>query len=80
MSELEIKAQAQSLIDELERGGAYVYVPRGDRDYEVAAGLRMLTLRHFVEESGGLYRASENAHEMLRYYANSIEHFLRNRR
>ena len=80
MSELEIKAQAQSLIDELERGGAYVHVPRGDRDYEVAAGLRMLTLRHFVEESGGLYRASENAHEILRYYANSIEHFLRNRR
>ena len=77
MSELEIKAQVQSLIDELERRGAYVHVPRGDRDYEVTAGLRMLTLRRFVEESDGLYRASESAHEMLRYYANSIEHFLR---
>ena len=79
MSELEIKAQVQSLIDELERRGAYVHVPRGDRDYEVTAGLRMLTLRRFVEESDGLYRASESAHEMLRYYANSIEHFLRDR-
>ena len=39
----------------------------------------MLTLRHFVKESDGIYRASENAREMLRYYANSIEHFLRDR-
>ena len=80
MSELEIKAQVQSLIDALERRGACIHVPRGDRDHEVTAGLRMLTLRHFVEESDGLYRASGNAHDMLRYYANSIEHFLRDER
>ena len=79
-SELEIKAEVQSLIEALQRRGAYVHIPRGDRDYEVTVGLRMLTLRHFVEESGGLYRAADDAHEMLRYYANSIEHFLRDRR
>ena len=79
MSELEIKAHVHTLIEELQRRGAYVHIPRGDRDYEVAVGLRMLTLRHFVEESDGIYRASENAREMLRYYANSIEHFLRDR-
>ena len=79
MSELEIKAEVQSLIQELQRHGAYVHIPRGDRDYEVTVGLRMLTLRHFVEESGGLYRAADDALEMLRYYANSIEHFLRDR-
>ena len=77
MSELEIKAQVHSLIEVLQRRGAYVHIPRGDRDYEVAVGLRMLALRHFVEESDGIYRACENAHDMLRYYANSIEHFLR---
>ena len=77
MSELEIKAEIQSLIEELQRRGAYVHIPRGDRDYEVTVGLRMLTLRHFVEESEGLYRAADDALEMLRYYANSIEHFLR---
>ena len=76
MSELEIKAEIQSLIEELQRRGAYVHIPRGDRDYEVTVGLRMLTLRHFVEESEGLYRAADDALEMLRYYANSIEHFL----
>ena len=79
MSELEIKAEAQSLIDDLERRGAYVHVARADRDYAVAAGLRMLVLRHFVEESAGLYRARGEEGEMLRYYANSIEHFLRTR-
>ena len=79
MSELEIKAEIQSLIEGLQRRGAYVHIPRGDRDYEVTVGLRMLTLRHFVEESGGLYRAADDALGMLRYYANSIEHFLRDR-
>ena len=77
MSELEIKAKAQSLIDDLEAKGAYVHIAHADRDYAVTMGLRMLALRHFVRESEGLYRASEGEHEMLAYYANSIEHFLR---
>ena len=80
MSTLEIKAQVQSLIERLQRRGAYVHIPRGDHDYEVTVGLRMLTLRHFVEESEGIYRARESALDMLRYYANSIEHFLRDER
>ena len=77
MSELEVKAGAQSLIDVLEARGAYVHIARADRDYAVTMGLRMLVRRHFVRESGGLFRAHEDEHEMLRYYANSIEHFLR---
>ena len=36
----------------------------------------MLTLRHFVTEADGLYRANEGERDMLRYYANAIEHFL----
>ena len=79
MSELEIKAEAQSLIGDLEAGGAYVHIARADRDYAVTMGLEMLVLRHFVRESDGLYRASADEHEMLQYYANSIEHFLRDR-
>ena len=38
MSELEVKAQVHSLIEALQRRGAYVHIPRGDRDYEVAVG------------------------------------------
>ena len=77
MSELEVKAKAQSLIDDLEARSAYVHIARADRDYAITTGLRMLVLRHFVEETDGLYRACGEESEMLRYYANSIEHHLR---
>ena len=77
LSELEIKTQAQSLIKDLKESGAYIHVPREDHDYEITVGLRMLTLRHLVEESNGLYHACAGEHEMLRYYANSIDHFLK---
>ena len=77
MSGLEVKAKAQSLIDELEARGAYVHIAHADRDYAVTMGLEMLVLRHFVRESDGRYRAHEDEVEMLRYYANSIEHHLR---
>ena len=73
---LEVKGRTQALIDRLEREGAYVHIPRADRDYAVTVGLRMLTLRHFVTEADGLYRANEDERDMLRYYANAIEHFL----
>ena len=77
MSELEVKAKAQSLIDELEGKGAYVHIAHADRDYAVTMGLKMLALRHFIRESDGLYRTHDDEGEMLRYYANSIEHHLR---
>jgi len=76
MSELEIKSGVAELVSGLEAGGARVYVPRGDRDYAVGAGLRMLTLRHLVNERDGLYAARAGEEAMLRYYANSIAHLL----
>ena len=76
MSELEIKAHAHALINDFEQHGAYVHIPRADQDYAAAVGLRMLVLRHLVQESDGLYRACDAEHDMLRYYANSITHFL----
>ena len=76
MSELEIKAHAHALINDLEQHGAYVHIPRSDHDYATTVGLRMLVLRHLVQETDGLYRACDTEHDMLRYYANSIAHFL----
>lgn len=74
---LELKADVQRLIEELERRGARVYVPRQDRDYAVAVGLRMLVLRRLVAEQNGLYFAWAAEEPLLRYYANSIEHLRR---
>ena len=76
LSALEIKAHAQALITDLEQHGAYVHIPRADHDYATTVGLRMLVLRHVVQESDGLYRAHAAEHDLLRYYANSIAHFL----
>jgi glycerol-3-phosphate O-acyltransferase len=75
-SELEIKAEAERLIEALESKGAQVYVPRRDRDYAIAAGLEMLTLRHIVDESEGLFAARPEEAKVVAYYANSIAHLL----
>ena len=76
LSELEIKAEVELLIERLEAAGAHVYIPRRDRDYAITAGLRMMLLRHMVQEKDGLYAANPAESTLLRYYANSIAHLL----
>jgi len=39
-------------------------------------GLRMLLMRHLVDENEGVYLAREKELPLLRYYANSIAHLL----
>jgi glycerol-3-phosphate O-acyltransferase len=75
-SELELKADVQRLIGELERAGAHVYIPRADQDYAVTVGLRMLTLRRMVREEDGLYAVEPAEIPLLAYYANSIRHLI----
>ncbi len=45
-----------------------------DREYSIQVGLRMLTLRHIVEERDGLYSVVPSEQALLAYYANSIAH------
>jgi glycerol-3-phosphate O-acyltransferase len=72
-SELELKSAAYDLILRLEKAGAHIYVPRGDLDYAIGVGLRMLLLRRIVAERDGLYRANPAEAALLSYYANAIE-------
>jgi glycerol-3-phosphate O-acyltransferase len=72
-SELELKSRVYDLIRHLEDAGAHVYVPRGDLDYAVGVGLRMLMLRRIVTEDDGVYRADPAEKTVLEYYANAIE-------
>ncbi len=76
LSALDIKAEAGSLVRLLEAAGARLYVPRGDWDYAIDAGLRMLSLRHLVVEQDGLYRIADGEQPLVDYYANSIAHLL----
>ncbi|MBI4912399.1 MAG: 1-acyl-sn-glycerol-3-phosphate acyltransferase [Acidobacteria bacterium] len=75
-SELELKAEAHALMAQLEARGAHLYIPRQDHDYAFGVGLRMLTLRRILRESGGLLHADPAQGEALAYYANAIAHLV----
>jgi glycerol-3-phosphate O-acyltransferase len=75
-SALDIKTEVAGLVAELETRGARLYLPRSDWEYAVGAGLRMLTLRHLVDERDGLFVMRADEAPLLRYYANSIAHLL----
>jgi glycerol-3-phosphate O-acyltransferase len=71
---LELKGQVSNLISQLEASGAYVHIPRADRDYAIDVGLRMLKLRHLILESDEGYCANPQELPLLQYYANAIAH------
>ena len=75
-SGLELKAEVERLLERLQARGARVYVPRGDLDYALTVGLRMLRLRHLIEEKDGVFSANAAEEALLGYYANSIAHLL----
>jgi glycerol-3-phosphate O-acyltransferase len=75
LDELELKVRASDLIVHFETRGAKLYLPRGDRDYAFHVGLRMLSLRHLVEETGeGLFSVVATERPVLAYYSNAIAH------
>jgi glycerol-3-phosphate O-acyltransferase len=74
LTELDLKAETRRLLQRLE--SAHVYIPRRDLDYALTVGLRMLRLRHLVEDRDGLLAPREEEFPLLRYYANSIAHLV----
>jgi glycerol-3-phosphate O-acyltransferase len=76
LSMLELKARVLALVQRLAASGAHVHIPRGDQDYAIEVGLRMLRLRHLVAEVDGLYRVNADEIPLLDYYANSVAHLL----
>jgi glycerol-3-phosphate O-acyltransferase len=74
IDELELKVRAGELMAHLEGKGAKLYLPRDDRDYAIHVGLRMLVLRHLVEEKAGLFAAVAVERPLLAYYANAVAH------
>jgi glycerol-3-phosphate O-acyltransferase len=75
LDELELKVRASELMAHFESKGAKLYIPRGDRDYALDVGLRMLALRRLVEEaSDGTFVAVAAERPLLAYYANAIAH------
>ena len=76
LSMLELKARVLALAQRLAAAGCHVHIPRGDQDYAIEVGLRMLRLRHIVSDDDGLYRINPADLPVVDYYANSIAHLL----
>ena len=75
----ELKGRVFALIHALEQSGAYVHIPRQDREYAIEFGLRMLRERHLVLETDASYVANPKELVLVKYYANAIQHLLGDR-
>lgn len=70
----EVKGEVFRLMSDLEARGAYVHIPREDRDYAIDVGLRMLKLRRLIDHKLDRYQANSDEVVILTYYANAIAH------
>ncbi len=75
-SAIELKADVLGLLEKLEAQGHRAYIPRGDYNYAVDVGVRMLTLRGILHDDNGLLKANPAEMKLITYYANSIRHLL----
>lgn len=75
-SVLELKAEVLELLITLEHAGYRAYIPRGDDNYAVDVGVRMLIMRGALIDTDGVLQANPNEQHLLNYYANSIRHLV----
>lgn len=71
---IELKAAVLEMLDQLESTGHRAYIPRGDYDYAIDVGVRMLTLRNILIDDAGMLSARSDELAIVEYYANSIAH------
>lgn len=77
LSEFELKAQAAKRIDELLRKGAPIKLSTSACEGVLNGALSMLQGRGFVEKNRDeLLRANAESIDLIKYYANSIAHWL----
>jgi len=72
----EVAARVTELANWLEANGAHVHVPRDSLGYAAEIGLKILSMRHMVIETDGVFTASEKEQAALQFYANSIAHLV----
>ena len=75
LSELDLKTMASRRIDQLVEKGAPIDLSANAVEGVLSAALVMLEGRGFVEVRENLIRAKPGAVDLLKYYANSIEHW-----
>ena len=77
MDIIEIERRCNRLVTSLGEAGAPVMnTPRSTRAHAYAGAVHLMRIRGLVTESDGLITAVADEAPMLRYYANSIDHWL----
>lgn len=74
LSREELTNRTKARAERMEAAGAHMHVPRGDPDYGLEVGVRMLTLRRIIKEKDGAYVFLPGGKELATYYANAISH------
>ncbi len=72
LTAFELKGKVHELARRLEEQGAYIHIPRQDREYAIEVGVRMLLLRRLIVREDELYRVNPEETALLAYYANAI--------
>ncbi len=75
LSELDLKTVASQRITQLQEKGAPIGLPANALEGVLSAALVMLEGRGFIEVKENLLRAKPEALDLLKYYANSIDHW-----
>ena len=75
LSAFDLEEHVNRLIEQLDAGGATVYVSRRSRAQNILTALNTLKSRRMVFESEGLYQADSKHLDVLTYYANAIAHW-----
>ncbi len=77
LNRAELDRAVRGLVEDLPE--AHLHMPRQDVEYLTEVGLRMLILRHLVEEDGGFLVVDPAERPLLSFYAASIAHLFRSR-
>jgi glycerol-3-phosphate O-acyltransferase len=73
----DIEEQVTKILNRLqERGAPVLEVPRSTRTHAIADAVDMLSLRNIITTSEDFFKANSQEETILRYYANSIVHWL----
>ena len=73
---LDIEERSNRLINELQARGAPVFeISRSARAHDIVDAIDLMTLRRMVTASGDQFKAVSAEETIMRYYANTIDHW-----
>ena len=72
---VEIHVQVYQLLEHLIAQKVMISFPRKSEEYTIATALKMLHIRHLIDQRDDLYQVAPDSLEVLSYYANAIAHW-----